>query len=99
MSLYLHPFPTRRSSDLEMHLDPIVLLPGLAVLVVVPADEPGRAETGRIHGEVRLDRPRSEEHTSELQSPCKLVCRLLLEKKKMYIYLIQWDLLWFNHNT
>src|SRR5256885_10061513 len=28
-------------------------------------------------------RPRSEEHTSELQSPCNLVCRLLLEKKKM----------------
>src|SRR5256885_3332476 len=28
----------------------------------------------------RLDR--SEEHTSELQSPCNLVCRLLLEKKK-----------------
>src|SRR5256885_12415361 len=27
------------------------------------------------------DRPRSEEHTSELQSPCNLVCRLLLEKK------------------
>src|SRR5256885_4881629 len=27
-------------------------------------------------------RPRSEEHTSELQSPCNLVCRLLLEKKK-----------------
>src|SRR5256885_7807101 len=26
-------------------------------------------------------RPRSEEHTSELQSPCNLVCRLLLEKK------------------
>src|SRR2546426_6466834 len=31
----------------------------------------------------RLDcRTRSEEHTSELQSPCNLVCRLLLEKKK-----------------
>src|SRR5256885_12955147 len=34
----------------------------------------------------RLARPgcrsRSEEHTSELQSPCNLVCRLLLEKKK-----------------
>src|SRR5256885_8609066 len=38
---------------------------------------------------------RSEEHTSELQSPCNLVCRLLLEKKKktptnmtfIYIYL------------
>src|SRR2546426_4302613 len=28
---------------------------------------------------------RSEEHTSELQSPCNLVCRLLLEKKKKYL--------------
>src|SRR5256885_6979365 len=35
-----------------------------------------------------LTRSRSEEHTSELQSPCNLVCRLLLEKKKntTYIY-------------
>src|SRR5256885_10844488 len=36
----------------------------------------------------RSDRPaglsRSEEHTSELQSPCNLVCRLLLEKKIQY---------------
>src|SRR3989454_7315485 len=33
--------------------------------------------------ELRLGRAgRSEEHTSELQSPCNLVCRLLLEKKK-----------------
>src|SRR5256885_10198182 len=33
---------------------------------------------------------RSEEHTSELQSPCNLVCRLLLEKKKnMDIYTYQ----------
>src|SRR6266850_5807404 len=30
---------------------------------------------------------RSEEHTSELQSPCNLVCRLLLEKKKIYTIL------------
>src|SRR2546426_7864522 len=30
----------------------------------------------------RVLRERSEEHTSELQSPCNLVCRLLLEKKK-----------------
>src|ERR1039457_4563339 len=30
-------------------------------------------------------RSRSEEHTSELQSPCNLVCRLLLEKKKKKI--------------
>src|SRR5256885_2885121 len=29
---------------------------------------------------------RSEEHTSELQSPCNLVCRLLLEKKKQYCH-------------
>src|SRR2546426_9372381 len=35
-------------------------------------------------GFVSLDK-RSEEHTSELQSPCNLVCRLLLEKKN-YIY-------------
>src|SRR5256885_12888999 len=34
---------------------------------------------------VREARPRSEEHTSELQSPCNLVCRLLLEKKKTAI--------------
>src|SRR2546426_3032766 len=31
---------------------------------------------------VILELVRSEEHTSELQSPCNLVCRLLLEKKK-----------------
>src|ERR1022692_5182765 len=30
----------------------------------------------------RCGASRSEEHTSELQSPCNLVCRLLLEKKK-----------------
>src|SRR5256885_13004841 len=31
---------------------------------------------------IRARARRSEEHTSELQSPCNLVCRLLLEKKK-----------------
>src|SRR5256885_6725288 len=31
------------------------------------------------------DAARSEEHTSELQSPCNLVCRLLLEKKKIHV--------------
>src|SRR2546426_7035807 len=41
----------------------------------------------RIELDERLERRalhdgRSEEHTSELQSPCNLVCRLLLEKKK-----------------
>src|SRR5256885_14608014 len=34
---------------------------------------------------VEVDPRRSEEHTSELQSPCNLVCRLLLEKKKKLI--------------
>src|SRR5437879_1380448 len=34
------------------------------------------------HGSSRTESPRSEEHTSELQSPMYLVCRLLLEKKK-----------------
>src|SRR5207248_3627560 len=39
------------------------------------------------HGEDDdLDCPRSEEHTSELQSPYDLVCRHLLEKKKNYFY-------------
>src|SRR5256885_2447065 len=44
-----------------------------------------RVSPGRllINGEwVDGSRKRSEEHTSELQSPCNLVCRLLLEKKK-----------------
>src|SRR5256885_3435512 len=35
-----------------------------------------------FHDEGRHWTVRSEEHTSELQSPCNLVCRLLLEKKK-----------------
>src|SRR5256885_6646522 len=34
---------------------------------------------------------RSEEHTSELQSPCNLVCRLLLEKKKKILQTIRSD--------
>src|ERR1039457_4186517 len=33
---------------------------------------------------------RSEEHTSELQSPCNLVCRLLLEKKKSILRTGHW---------
>src|SRR2546426_7925545 len=43
--------------------------------------------TGRVPAEAEtailaIGEQRSEEHTSELQSPCNLVCRLLLEKKK-----------------
>src|SRR2546426_8367870 len=37
-------------------------------------------------GGYTLDCTRSEEHTSELQSPCNLVCRLLLEKKKPHAH-------------
>src|SRR2546426_7772296 len=37
---------------------------------------------GRASARSALGGGRSEEHTSELQSPCNLVCRLLLEKKK-----------------
>src|SRR5688500_14640416 len=36
---------------------------------------------GELQGELKKSSDRSEEHTSELQSPCNLVCRLLLEKK------------------
>src|SRR5256885_3263514 len=39
-------------------------------------------ELGREDEADAAFRRRSEEHTSELQSPCNLVCRLLLEKKK-----------------
>src|SRR5690348_17995421 len=38
--------------------------------------------TGRLNGWINPSARRSEEHTSELQSPVHLVCRLLLEKKK-----------------
>src|SRR5256885_7830643 len=53
--------------------------------------EPGGVGRGEVQMHVRMRREkllhlrslvRSEEHTSELQSPCNLVCRLLLEKKK-----------------
>src|SRR5256885_10890505 len=44
-------------------------------------EQRGQPEHGHHH-QPRRQRARSEEHTSELQSPCNLVCRLLLEKKK-----------------
>src|SRR5256885_6897648 len=66
------------------------------ILVAGDHDTPRTTETGTIlklyeavGAEVVVDAPRrlvfprSEEHTSELQSPCNLVCRLLLEKKEI----------------
>src|SRR5688500_19468410 len=80
----LHSFPTRRSSDLVER--PAVL-----------DDRCDAARLELPHGPLDgfhreraaldpVERPfagahRSEEHTSELQSPCNLVCRLLLEPK------------------
>src|SRR5256885_5973904 len=50
----------------------------------VPADRLLVTESG-IGSREDVKAMRSEEHTSELQSPCNLVCRLLLEKKKKII--------------
>src|SRR5256885_10714746 len=49
-----------------------------------PIKKPCRADTSNRpwNPDCRHPDQRSEEHTSELQSPCNLVCRLLLEKKK-----------------
>src|SRR5256885_3799065 len=44
---------------------------------------PGAVDRRRFDERARDRLQRSEEHTSELQSPCNLVCRLLLEKKKI----------------
>src|SRR5690348_18124631 len=50
-------------------------------IALVQRAHPARNVAGRAHAECTVC-PRSEEHTSELQSPVHLVCRLLLEKKK-----------------
>src|SRR5438876_5873647 len=89
----LHSFPTRRSSDLESM--------GADIPASCREGRCGTCLTGVLSGEVTHlvppsfpvkhvpHRPsRSEEQTSELQSPVHLVCRLLLEKKKIYV--IHW---------
>src|SRR5688500_19366358 len=77
-------FPTRRSSDLEGDR----LAAGEHSPRACGAQRragPRREDAvGRVtaHDDDHRSRARrSEEHTSELQSPCNLVCRLLLEKK------------------
>src|SRR5688500_19915413 len=50
--------------------------------LLLPAHGEGHAHGGPDrHQRLAGEEDRSEEHTSELQSPCNLVCRLLLEKK------------------
>src|SRR5205807_10122932 len=90
----LHSFPTRRSSDLSALLGWAGVAVGLALVAgfFLALRPEGQTLLDRIAGTVvgvgqpktPLLYPRSEEHTSELQSPCNLVCRLLLEKKKNY---------------
>src|SRR5688500_19706229 len=76
---HLPSFPTRRSSDLQRHREEdLAQLPGERSL----ARRIARSRRQHDHAAARQERLRSEEHTSELQSPCNLVCRLLLEKKK-----------------
>src|SRR5256885_10924658 len=49
---------------------------------VTTGGQPNQLLIGDINGDGKPDLVRSEKHTPELQSPCKLGCRLLLEKKK-----------------
>src|SRR5207248_5813069 len=86
----LHSFPTRRSSDLHAIVAMRAQEPD--VMVAARLGNAGGVVIGYGDGEmfVASDQPailqhRSEEHTSELQSPYDLVCRLLLEKKKKTI--------------
>src|SRR5438105_12319635 len=76
----LHSFPTRRSSDLKE------VYTGDAASLDVNGIVGYRVNHNLdVHLEIVVDAvaydPRSEEHTSELQSRVDLVCRLLLEKK------------------
>src|SRR5256885_2599044 len=62
--------------------------PSSGVVCVAPEQRAVAVRSKQIHRLRGNHRPtilgsRSEEHTSELQSPCNLVCRLLLEKKKI----------------
>src|SRR5256885_10419423 len=61
----------------------------LAWLQAAPAREVDADRVQALAASVLLEPcQRSEEHTSELQSPCNLVCRLLLEKKKRQQHLL-----------
>src|SRR5256885_6232882 len=73
----LFPYTTLfRSDDWAGYQPAPLLLSGQHVVVCVNQHALG------LPRHAQLEIGRSEEHTSELQSPCNLVCRLLLEKKK-----------------
>src|SRR5690348_17953635 len=87
----LHSFPTRRSSDLPNVFGLFMFAFGALRLTkfkafVISARNSILRDSRILNSRARLRsrfvNPRSEEHTSELQSPVHLVCRLLLEKKK-----------------
>src|SRR5688500_19135772 len=91
----LHSLPTRRSSDLLRMIEDLTYRRtggGERVAerhryVGWQIDRKRKAIVSMLRNvvfeEIRVEEgERSEEHTSELQSPCNLVCRLLLEKKK-----------------
>src|SRR5437763_12614470 len=77
----LHSFPTRRSSDLDRKIP--LLRSNLVTEIRKFFARAVPMSFDAVHAVRRT--LRSEEHTSELQSPMYLVCRLLLEKKKTKI--------------
>src|SRR5699024_12497755 len=88
-SLFLHSFPTRRSSDLMLLLieerRPQVINEYQARIyerITEFTSHLIRLDDHQLHKEIAL--LRSEEHTFELQSRFDLVCRILLEKKNKY---------------
>src|SRR5205814_9245653 len=86
---HLHSFPTRRSSDLRSIAKRRVLVVGTGGCAAEVLDELKRGKRapftmlGLVGEGCEVPQHRSEEHTSELQSLRHLVCRLLLEKKKI----------------
>src|SRR5688500_20330398 len=83
-------FPTRRSSDLRqlvtaLHVhNPRDLGQHSTIWQLSVRGSAQRDELAVAADNGQRGAHRSEEHTSELQSPCNLVCRLLLEKKKKH---------------
>src|SRR3989454_9319914 len=81
----LFPYTTLfRSHEVDHAAARLERLEGTLDAAVAAAPAPLRAVIAALQTlrGVRQVTARSEEHTSELQSPCNLVCRLLLEKKK-----------------